>query len=619
MEGLVSNFMASQEARLYKFKAYFKQQQSKMTNKINTVLKAITDRIAGVLPSDTVKNPKLSTSQRGNHFSNKPVANQGGNQTATTKRTQHTLEDEFKDLHLNLSVLEVIAHAPIYNTMLDKYVESLELGKNRSAFVQREISAKMEDSRLFILPCRLGNSKPFDTLANLRSCVNIIPLYLFKKLNIGVLEEIDHIFGLTDRTKSYPVEIVKDVEVRIGKLKLLNDFYVIDMKKDLETPLLIGKGFLATANAVIDCRKAKIAVEKPICLRKANPKCRGYRSRGCIQTGGKITELDANEDVTLVDVDAEVKMDANIQGEDTDKTEPAEIEEVLEVVTAAKLMTEVVTTATPITTAAQVPKASAPREEWVEIRPIFEKHYNSIQAFLKKGEKKIKEEGSKRKGKNLEQDTAKKQRIDEDAEELKRHLQIVANDDDDVYTEATPLASKVLVVDYQIHHENNKPYYKIIRVDGTHKLFLSFITLLKNFDREDLETLWKPVKEIFESIKPKYFSDDFLLNTLKIMFEKSNVEANVWRDHKGRYGLAKKYPLTHFTLEQMLNNVRLEVEEESEMSLELLRRSLGEDDASKHGRNLKQRSIFEERDFDVQAMMDADYELAARLRAEEQR
>ncbi|GJU40151.1 hypothetical protein Tco_1193108 [Tanacetum coccineum] len=32
-----------------------------MTNKIDTVLKAITDRITGALPSDTVKNPKLST------------------------------------------------------------------------------------------------------------------------------------------------------------------------------------------------------------------------------------------------------------------------------------------------------------------------------------------------------------------------------------------------------------------------------------------------------------------------------------------------------------------------------------------------------------------------------
>ncbi|GJY53736.1 hypothetical protein Tco_0445400 [Tanacetum coccineum] len=49
------------DARLSKFEADFKHQQSEMTNKINTVLKAITDRVAGTLPSDTVKNPKLST------------------------------------------------------------------------------------------------------------------------------------------------------------------------------------------------------------------------------------------------------------------------------------------------------------------------------------------------------------------------------------------------------------------------------------------------------------------------------------------------------------------------------------------------------------------------------
>ncbi|GJR78112.1 MAK10-like protein [Tanacetum coccineum] len=49
LEGLVSEFMASQDARLSKFEADFKRQQ------------AITDQIAGTLPSDTVKNPKLET------------------------------------------------------------------------------------------------------------------------------------------------------------------------------------------------------------------------------------------------------------------------------------------------------------------------------------------------------------------------------------------------------------------------------------------------------------------------------------------------------------------------------------------------------------------------------
>ncbi|GJV10613.1 MAK10-like protein [Tanacetum coccineum] len=110
----------------------------------------------------------------------------------------------------------------------------------------------------------LLGSQTFEALVILGSCVINNTLYLFKKLNIGLLEETDHIFGLADGTKSYPVGIVKNVEVHIGKLKLLNDFYLIDMKKDPETPLLVGRGFLATANAVIDCRMAKIAVGEGI-------------------------------------------------------------------------------------------------------------------------------------------------------------------------------------------------------------------------------------------------------------------------------------------------------------------------------------------------------------------
>ncbi|GJR13234.1 DNA-directed DNA polymerase [Tanacetum coccineum] len=195
--------MASQDARLSKFEADFKQQQSETTNKIDTVLKAITDRIAGAPPSDTTGM---------------------GMEPLQTEEPEPSLKDEFPDLHLNLPVLEIRAHALIYNALLDN---------------------------------TLGNSKPFNTLADLGSCVNIIPLYLFKKLNVGLLEEIDPIFGLADGTKSYPVGIVKDVEVHIGKLKLLNDFYVIDMKKDPETSLLVGTRFLATANAVIDYKKSQ--------------------------------------------------------------------------------------------------------------------------------------------------------------------------------------------------------------------------------------------------------------------------------------------------------------------------------------------------------------------------
>nr|GFB32962.1 hypothetical protein [Tanacetum cinerariifolium] len=109
-----------------------------------------------------------------------------------------------------------------------------------------------------------------------------------------------------------------------------------------------------------------------------------------------------------------------------------------------------------------------------DIRPIFEKHFHSVVGFLEKSKELLEEEASralKRKSESSEQQAAKKQKLDEEVEELKKHIQIFPNEEDDVYTEVTPLALKVPVVDYQIHTENNKPYYKIIRVDGTHQLF----------------------------------------------------------------------------------------------------------------------------------------------------
>ncbi|GJS12449.1 hypothetical protein Tco_0406921 [Tanacetum coccineum] len=179
LEGLVSNFMASQDARLSKFEDDLKQQQSKMTNKIDTVLKAIINRIAGALPSDMVKNPKLNvnttTSVLSAHYyptidpqcSSHPSTSINtiktcskeanisqtiqlqpriGIGTQQPEEPEPALEDEFQDLHLNLSVLEVLAHAPIYNAKLDKYLESLELGKNRLAFVQGDLMSLSKSS-----------------------------------------------------------------------------------------------------------------------------------------------------------------------------------------------------------------------------------------------------------------------------------------------------------------------------------------------------------------------------------------------------------------------------------------------------------------------------------------
>nr|GEX14920.1 hypothetical protein [Tanacetum cinerariifolium] len=128
-----------------------------------------------------------------------------------------------------------------------------------------------------------------------------------------------------------------------------------------------------------------------------------------------------------------------------------------------------------------------------DIRPIFEAKFNSNIEFLLKSKEQMEEEENiaiASINETPSQKAAKRRRLNEEAEdveELKQHLEIVHDEDDDVYTEATLLSRKVPVVDYQIVHLDNKPHYKIIHADETHQLYVSFITLLKNFDREDLD------------------------------------------------------------------------------------------------------------------------------------
>nr|GEX30712.1 hypothetical protein [Tanacetum cinerariifolium] len=235
-----------------------------------------------------------------------------------------------------------------------------------------------------------------------------------------------------------------------------------------------------------------------------------------------------------------------------------------------------------------------------EILPIFQARFDANLKFLFKSREEMEKEDEeiiKSINETPAQKATKRRRLHKQAkedEDLKKQLEVVVDEDDDVFIKATPIGRKVPVVNYKIVIIKNKPRYKIIRVDDTHQLYTSFITLLKNFDREDLEDLWRIVKARFSTSKPTNFSDDYLLSTLKTMFEKTDGQDALWRNQRTVYGQAlvkswklltlcgvhiitlttttfvllveKRYPLSKFTLEQLMNVARLKVEEESEMS-----------------------------------------------------
>nr|GEZ24556.1 hypothetical protein [Tanacetum cinerariifolium] len=181
-----------------------------------------------------------------------------------------------------------------------------------------------------------------------------------------------------------------------------------------------------------------------------------------------------------------------------------------------------------------------------DIRPVFEKYFDLNMVFLQKTKERMDEEDSraiKRLNESQEEKAAKKQKLDEEVEELKRRLQIVPNDDNDVYTETTPLALKVPVVNYEIYNQNNKPCYKIKRADARYTC--------SNLEKSK-KCLWSRKSQELEAVGILWCADNHIYNNTVDFSDREEIST-----HKVHSGSDAKY-------------VRFKVEEESEVSLELL-------------------------------------------------
>ncbi|GKE34234.1 hypothetical protein Tco_1453556 [Tanacetum coccineum] len=143
---------------------------------------------------------------------------------------------------------------------------------------------------------------------------------------------------------------------------------------------------------------------------------------------------------------------------------------------------------------------------------------------------------------------------DQEATKIKELMKIVS-DEEEVAIDVIPLAIKPpsippSIVDWKIHKEGKKSYYQIIMADGKSQMYLVFSHMLKSFDREDLENLWKLVKAKHGSKRLEEGYERVLWGDLKLV--------------------EKRYPLTPATITDMLNK-KLQCDHFSEMAYQLLK------------------------------------------------
>nr|GEY28952.1 hypothetical protein [Tanacetum cinerariifolium] len=156
-----------------------------------------------------------------------------------------------------------------------------------------------------------------------------------------------------------------------------------------------------------------------------------------------------------------------------------------------------------------------------EIKEKFDPVWKQFQDFILLGSKE-EAERFKRKGLRLEQESVKNLKTSEEVkatkevpeEKVKEMMQLVPIEE--VYVES--LQVKHPVIDLKVHTEGQRSYWKIIRLGGISASYQFFVNMLKHLDREDLNQLWRLVKE-----------------SLSIKLATSNKEMKLWVELKRLY------------------------------------------------------------------------------------
>ncbi|GKB36546.1 reverse transcriptase domain-containing protein [Tanacetum coccineum] len=149
--------------------------------------------------------------------------------------------DMIKEVRINVPLVDVLAGMPNYG----KFLKDLVLPKLRGP-------------ESFLIPCKLENSVEYLALADLGASINLVPYSLYAALSGTTLKPIRMSIRLANHTYQYPMGVAENMLVQVGKFVFPVDFVILQMEKDDRVPLILGRPFLHTANAIIRVKNKEL-------------------------------------------------------------------------------------------------------------------------------------------------------------------------------------------------------------------------------------------------------------------------------------------------------------------------------------------------------------------------
>jgi len=91
-------------------------------------------------------------------------------------------------------------------------------------------------------------------LCDLGSSVNLMPLFLCEKLELGEMGPTISSLQLVDYYVKYALGVLEDVPIKVGDLYVSIDFVIPEMEEDTHTLIMLGRPFLATTGCHINVK-----------------------------------------------------------------------------------------------------------------------------------------------------------------------------------------------------------------------------------------------------------------------------------------------------------------------------------------------------------------------------
>ncbi|XP_070013784.1 uncharacterized protein [Nicotiana sylvestris] len=135
---------------------------------------------------------------------------------------------------------------------------TITLTQTCSAVVTRPIVEKLSDLGSFTIPFTIANFAFAKALCDLGAIINLTPLAIYKRQGIRRARPTSILLQLANRTVKRPSGILDDVLNQVGKFVFPANFVILDYKVDEEIPIILGRPFLATRRALIDCETGEL-------------------------------------------------------------------------------------------------------------------------------------------------------------------------------------------------------------------------------------------------------------------------------------------------------------------------------------------------------------------------